>query len=169
MLAYADVCGRTQVRLIWEQLLLGALNIFLLWMAPLLISVSSFAAYTLYARYLFRLCRERGKCVSVSALLQLLQLWRSSVAARSPPTRCTRGISSDYVEREASAFQCQLCCSCCSSGGALLQLVRRLHAVRAVSMCKYVVAYIYIYICMLSHAVRAVLSLLALPVQKYRY
>jgi hypothetical protein len=51
MLTYAG-CGRMQVRLIWEQLLLGALNIFLLWMAPLLISVSSFAAYTLYARYL---------------------------------------------------------------------------------------------------------------------
>ena len=52
MRTYADVCGHMQVRLIWEQLLLGALNIFLLWMAPLLISVSSFAAYTLYARYL---------------------------------------------------------------------------------------------------------------------
>ena len=39
-----------ELALIWQQLLLGATNIFLLWMAPLLISVGSFAALTLVAR-----------------------------------------------------------------------------------------------------------------------
>jgi ABC-type multidrug transport system fused ATPase/permease subunit len=38
-----------ELALLWRQLLLGALNIFLLWMAPLLISVASFAAFTLLA------------------------------------------------------------------------------------------------------------------------
>jgi len=77
-----------ELDLIWRQLLLGALNIFLLWMAPLLISVSSFAAYTLWAGRvmapskvftalaLFRLLQEPLRSLP-GFVMQLVQAWVS--------------------------------------------------------------------------------------------
>ena len=77
-----------ELALIWRQLLLGALNIFLLWMAPLLISVSSFAALTLWAGQtmapgsvftalaLFRLLQEPLRSLP-GFLMQLVQAWVS--------------------------------------------------------------------------------------------
>ena len=48
---------------------------------------------------------ERGKCVSVSALLQLLQLWRSSVAALLQLHSLTSKVShSDYFCRSPTSF-----------------------------------------------------------------
>ena len=59
-----------ELALIWRQLLLGACNIFLLWMAPLLISVSSFAALTLLAGQTM----APGAVFTALALFRLLQV-----------------------------------------------------------------------------------------------
>jgi len=79
---------KVELALIWRQLLLGAMNIFLLWMAPLLISVSSFAAYTLLAHRamapstvftalaLFRLLQEPLRSLP-GFVMQLVQAWVS--------------------------------------------------------------------------------------------
>ena len=116
-------------------------------------------------------------CVSVPALLQLLQLLRSSVAAADVSVlvrrlRAVRAVSlrlcresGECVSVPAVLQLLQLWRSsvaaleelCCSSFAAYTLYGR--------CLCKYVVAYM----CMLSHAVRSLLSLLALLVQKYRY